>query len=164
MRETCAAPVSYSIPLHRLALEDSDTDALVAALKTGLLTGGEAANQRLAALAERTLGCLRAFPASSGTHALELMMRALPLAPGDEVICPSFTFVSAANAVILAGGRPVLTDVDPDTLNLDPGDAAARLTPRTRALITGHYAGIPHALDQLTALAASAGVVLLEDA
>jgi dTDP-4-amino-4,6-dideoxygalactose transaminase len=137
---------------------------MTAALGGGLLTGGEAANQRLAALAEHTLDCRRAFPASSGTHALELMMRALPLAPGDEVIVPSFTFVSAANAVILAGGRPVLADVDPDTLNLDPHDAASRVTERTRAILTAHYAGIPHGLDELTTLAAGADAALLEDA
>ena len=77
MRQTCAPLVSYAIPLHRLPLEDSDVAALTAAIGGGLLTGGEQANQRLAALAERTLDCLRAFPASSGTHALELMMRAL---------------------------------------------------------------------------------------
>jgi dTDP-4-amino-4,6-dideoxygalactose transaminase len=91
------------------------------------------------------------------------MMRALPLEPGDEVILPSFTFVSAANAVILAGGRPVFADVDPDTLNLDPRDAAARVTPRTRAVITGHYAGIASGLDELAALA-SGRCALLEDA
>lgn len=163
MPET-SAPVSYSIPLHRLPLEDSDVAALVASLKGGLLTGSEAANQQLASLAQQTLGCHRAYPAPSGTHALELMMRALPLRPGDEVICPSFTFVSAANAVILAGGRPVLADVDPDTLNLDPQDAAARVTPRTRAIITAHYAGIACALDELDALASTANAALLEDA
>jgi dTDP-4-amino-4,6-dideoxygalactose transaminase len=156
--------VSYAIPLHRLPLEDSDIAAMTAALGGGLLTGGEAANQRLAALAEQTLGCARAFPAPSGTHALELMMRALPLEPGDEVILPSFTFVSAANAVILAGGRPVLADIDPDTLNLDPADAAARVTPRTRAVLTAHYAGIAAGLDALTSLASRAGIALVEDA
>jgi dTDP-4-amino-4,6-dideoxygalactose transaminase len=164
MRETCAPLVSYAIPLHRLPLEDSDADAMTAALGGGLLTGGEPANQRLAALAEQTLGCLRAFPAPSGTHALELMMRALPLEPGDEVILPSFTFVSAANAVILAGGRPVLADIDPETLNLDPADAAARVTPRTRAVLTAHYAGIAAGLDDLVVLASRTGIALLEDA
>jgi len=164
MRETCTPLASYAIPLHRLPLEDSDVAALTAAIGGGLLTGGEQANQRLAALAEQTLGCLRAFPAPSGTHALELMMRALPLEPGDEVILPSFTFVSAANAVILAGGRPVLADIDPDTLNLDPADAAARVTPRTRAVLTAHYAGIAAGLDALASLAARTGIALLEDA
>lgn len=137
---------------------------MVDALKSGLMTGSEAANLRLASIAQKTLGCVRAFPASSGTHALELMMRALPLAPGDEVIVPSFTFVSAANAVILAGGRPILADVDETTLNLDAGDAASRVTSRTRAIITGHYAGIAHGLDELSALSARTGAALLEDA
>src|SRR3954471_3436574 len=140
MRETCASTTSYAIPLHRLPIEDADVAAMTAAVTSGLLTGDGAANQQLAALAEQTLGCTRAFPTSSGTHALELMLRALPLEPGDEVIVPSFTFVSAANAVILAGARPVLADVDPRTLNLDPADAAARVTARTRAIVTAHYA------------------------
>src|SRR5215470_19991370 len=134
MHETCARPATYAIPLHRLPIDDDDLSAMTAAARSGLLTGDGGANQRLAALAERTLGCAHAFPAPSGTHALELMMRALPLAPGDEVIVPSFTFVSAANAVILAGGRPVLADVDDATLNLDPADTAARITPNTRAI------------------------------
>ena len=156
--------LKYQVPLHRLPLEDTDVNAVVAALKSGLMTGSEAANQRLAAHAQQTLGCLRAFPAPSGTHALELMMRALPLAPGDEVIVPSFTFVSAANAVIMAGGRPVLADVDAATLNLDPADAASRITPRTRAVLTGHYAGIANGLDALRTLTARRGIALVEDA
>ena len=164
MPEPSASLAPYAIPLHRLPLEDADVDAVVAALKNGLMTGSEAANQRLAAQARQTLGCLRAFPAPSGTHALELMMRALPLAPGDEVILPSFTFVSAANAVIMAGGRPVLADVDSATLNLDPADAASRITPRTRAVLTAHYAGIANGLDALRTLTAQRGLALLEDA
>lgn len=164
MRESCAPPASYAIPLHRLPITGADIAAMAAALDGGLLTGDGAANQRLASLAEHTLGCTRAFPAPSGTHALELIMRALPLEPGDEVILPSFTFVSAANAVILAGGRPVLADVDPDTLNLDPSAAAALTTPRTRAVLTAHYAGIAAGLEDLSALAERRGVALVEDA
>jgi len=164
MPEPCVSLAPYTIPLHRLPLEDADVDAMVAALKSGLMTGSESANLRLAAIAQTTLGCVCAFPASSGTHALELMMRALPLAPGDEVIVPSFTFVSAANAVILAGGRPILADVDETTLNLDPADAASRITSRTRAIVTAHYAGIANGLDELGALSARTGVALLEDA
>jgi dTDP-4-amino-4,6-dideoxygalactose transaminase len=164
MPEPGISLAAYAIPLHRRPLEDTDVEAVVAALTTGLMTGSEAANLRLAALAQKTLGCLRAFPAPSGTHALELMMRALPLAPGDEVIVPSFTFVSAANAVILAGGRPILADIDAATLNLDPADAASRVTSRTRAIITGHYAGIANGLDELVALSTQTGAALLEDA
>jgi dTDP-4-amino-4,6-dideoxygalactose transaminase len=164
MRDTCVPSASYAIPLHRLPIDNADVAAMTAAVVNGLLTGDGVSNQRLAALAEQTLGCARAFPAPSGTHALELMMRALPLAPGDEVILPSFTFVSAANAVILAGGRPVLADIDAQTLNLDPSDAAARVTARTRAVLTGHYAGIAAGLDALIDLASRAGIALVEDA
>src|SRR5213596_2801445 len=119
-------PVTHAIPLHRTPFEDADSDLVGKALKSGLLVGDGAASHVLAAAARRTLGCSHAFTTPSCTHALELMMRALPLEPGDEVICPSFTFVSAANAVMLAGGRVVFAEVEPDTLNLDPTDAASR--------------------------------------
>jgi dTDP-4-amino-4,6-dideoxygalactose transaminase len=164
MPEPCASSATFAIPLHRPPFEETDAQALVSALRDGLLTGDGAANRRLAQAAQRTLGCHRAFPTPSGTHALELMMRALPLEPGDEVICPSFTFVSVANAIILAGGTPVFADVEPATLNLDPGSVEQRLSPRTRAIVTGHYGGIAFGLDTLDALASSRGVALLEDA
>jgi len=157
-------PVTHAIPLHRTPFEDADSDLVGKALKSGLLAGDGAASHVLAAAARRTLGCSHAFTTPSCTHALELMMRALPLEPGDEVICPSFTFVSAANAVMLAGGRVVFADVEPDTLNLDPTDAASRITGRTRALITGHYAGVAYGLEELERLAEAHGCVFLEDA
>lgn len=156
--------VDVEIPLHRTSFDQGDAEALVAGLTHGLLTGDGPATERLVIDARRTLGCRWAFATPSGTHALELMMRALPLAPGDEVICPSFTFVSAPNAIILAGGRPVFADVEPDTLNLDPVDAATRITPRTRAVLTGHYAGIGFGLDALDALGSAHGIAVLEDA
>jgi dTDP-4-amino-4,6-dideoxygalactose transaminase len=156
--------VVFGIPLHRTPFEDADADALVAALSRGTLIGDGPATQALAAAARASLGCRHVFTTPSGTHALELMMRALRLEPGDEVILPSFTFVSAANAIVLAGGRPVFADVDPDTLNLDPRDAATRVTARTRAIVTGHYAGIASGLDELAALAADRRIALLEDA
>lgn len=156
--------IDFEIPLHRTAFDPGDADALLSALTSGLLTGDGPATERLAAEARRTLGCRWAFATPSGTHALELMMRALPVEPGDEVICPSFTFVSAANAIILAGGRPVFADIEPDTLNLDPRDAATRITRHTRAVVTGHYGGIAFGLDALDALGSAHGIAVLEDA
>src|SRR5205085_2559307 len=82
-----------------------DADALLRVLASGQLTGDGAASTELASLACRTLGTAHAFPTPSGTHALELMCRALPVGPGDDVICPSFTFVSPAHAIVLAGGK-----------------------------------------------------------
>src|SRR5207247_1301832 len=157
-------PVTHAIPLHRTPFEDADSDLVGKALKSGLLVGDGAASHVLAAAARRTLGCSHAFTTPSCTHALELMMRALPLEPGDEVICPSFTFVSAANAVMLAGGRVVFAEVEPDTLNLAPPRAASRITGRTRALITGHYAGVAFGLEELERLAEAHGCAFLEDA
>jgi dTDP-4-amino-4,6-dideoxygalactose transaminase len=164
MLEPCTTPTTFAIPLHRPPFEDADASALVAALQDGLLTGDGAANQRLAQAAQRTLGCSRAYPTPSGTHALELMMRALPLEPGDEVICPSFTFVSVANAIILAGGTPVFADIEPATLNLDPASVQQRLSLRTRAIVTAHYGGIAFGLEALESIATSRGIALLEDA
>src|SRR3990167_4161529 len=151
MPDSCPQPTTYAIPLHRPPFAPSDRDAVLEALGTGLLTGDGAANSELADAARATLGSAYAFPVSSGTHALELMTRALPLEPGDEIICPSFTFVSAPNAVILAGGKPVVADLDPHTLNLDLDDAEERITARTRAIVTAHYGGIASRLDELDA-------------
>jgi dTDP-4-amino-4,6-dideoxygalactose transaminase len=152
------------IPLHRVSLEPADLDAVRECLAGGALIGDGPSGQRLAARARSLLNCAYAAPTPSGTHALELMMRALPIAPGDEVICPSFTFVSAANAVVLAGGTPVFADVDADTLNLDAADAERRLSPRTRAIVTAHYGGIASQLPELAGIAARHAVALLEDA
>jgi dTDP-4-amino-4,6-dideoxygalactose transaminase len=88
----------------------------------------------------------------------------LDLGPGDEVILPSFTFVSCANAVVLRGARPVFVDIRPDTFNLDPEDVARRITARTRAIIAVHYAGVACEMDALQQMAQRAGVALVEDA
>jgi dTDP-4-amino-4,6-dideoxygalactose transaminase len=157
-------PPDVAIPLHRVDFDASDRAALAAALDSGLLTGDGGFNRSLAALACEALGCAAAFPVPSGTHALELLFRALPLDPGGEVILPSFTFVSAANAILMAGGTPVFADVEPATLNLDPDSAAARVTDRTRAIITGHYAGVAAGLERLESLTQAHGLALLEDA
>lgn len=155
---------AYAIPMHQPPIDASDADAVLQVLRSGALTGDGVASRRLTALAARTLGCTHVFPVTSGTHALELMLRALPVEPGDEVICPSFTFVSVANAILLAGGTPVFADIDPDTLNLDARDASARVTSRTRAIVTAHYGGIGSQLSELATLCETRGIHLLEDA
>ena len=93
MSDRCTQSKSYAIPMHRPDVDAADVAAVVAALQSGLWTGDGDANRELAETARETLGCTHAFPTPSGTHALELMFRALPLTRGDEVICPSFTFV-----------------------------------------------------------------------
>lgn len=101
---------------------------------------------------------------TSCTHALELAALLLGLGPGDEVLLPSFTFPSTANAFVLRGARPVFCEIQADTLNLDPADAAKRLTPRTRAIVPVHYGGVPCDMDGIAALARDRSLAVVEDA
>lgn len=101
---------------------------------------------------------------TSATHALELAALLLELKPGDEVIMPSFTFPSTANAVLLRGATPVFVEIDPKTLNIDLEAVASRVTQRTKAIIPVHYGGICCAVDKLMALADSRGIAVIEDA
>lgn len=100
----------------------------------------------------------------SATAGLELAMLLTGVGPGDEVVLPSFTFVSCANAISLRGATPVFADLDPKTLNLDPVSAAAAITPATRAIMAVHYAGVPSAMDEIIALARRYGLWTIEDA
>lgn len=106
----------------------------------------------------------RVLLTTSCTHALELALLALGVGPGDEVVCPSFTFVSTANAVLRVGARPVFADIQESTLGLDAADVARRLTPRTRALLPVHYAGLAADMEGLLALAREHRLLLVEDA
>lgn len=106
------------------------------------------------------LGVPQAIGVANGTDALVLVLDALGIGPGDEVICPSFTFYATAESIVRRGATPVFADVDPATLNLDPADTAARITERTRAIMPVHLFGRPAALAELAAL----GVPIVEDA
>ena len=110
------------------------------------------------------LGGQRVMLTTSCTHALELALLSLGIGPGDEVVCPSFTFVSTANAVLRAGARPVFADIEERTLGLDAGDVERRLSPHTRAVIPVHYAGVAPDMDRLGALARAHGLRVIEDA
>jgi dTDP-4-amino-4,6-dideoxygalactose transaminase len=106
------------------------------------------------------LGVPQTIGVANGTDALVLVLNALEIGPGDEVICPAFTFYATAEAIARCGATPVFADVDPATLNLDPADVAARVTPRTRALMPVHLFGRPAPLGALAEL----GVPMVEDA
>src|SRR5256714_8954829 len=103
---------------------------------------------------EQRSGCARALLTHSCTSALDLAAMLLDLKSGDEVIVPSFTFVSTANAFVLRGAVPVFVDVRPDTLTIDPDAVRAALTSRTRAVVAVHYAGVACAMDELAAICA----------
>lgn len=106
----------------------------------------------------------RAFLTHSGTSALEMAAVLARIQPGDEVIMPSYTFVSTANAFVLQGGIPVFVDIRPDTLNLDESKVEAAITDRTKAIVPVHYAGVGCEMDGIMAIAKKHGLLVIEDA
>jgi dTDP-4-amino-4,6-dideoxygalactose transaminase len=110
------------------------------------------------------LGAPEVVGVANGTDALTVALRAFGLAPGDEVIVPAFSFFATAEAVVLAGGVPVFADIEPETYNLDPDDAARRVTPRTVGVVGVHLYGRPFDAERIGALCARHGLFLLEDA
>ena len=112
---------------------------------------------------ERELGVRKALLTTSCTHALEMTALLLDVKPGDEIILPSFTFVSTANAYVLQGATPVFVDIRPDTLNIDERLIEAAITPRTRAIVVVHYAGVAAEMDRILEIAARHAIPVIED-
>lgn len=138
------------IPYCQHQIRDEDREAVASVLGSARLTQGPMVAAFEAGLREST-GARRAVAVSSGTSALQIALQALGVGPGDEVLVPSLTFLATANAVLLAGARPVFVDVDPATLALDPEDLERHLSPSTRGAIAVHYAGHVADLDALRA-------------
>jgi dTDP-4-amino-4,6-dideoxygalactose transaminase len=113
---------------------------------------------------EARVGCSKALLTHSCTGALEMAAMLADIQPGDEVIMPSYTFVSTANAFVLRGGVPVFVDICPDTLNLDAAQIEAAITPRTKAIVPVHYAGVGCEMDTIMALAHKYDLLVIEDA
>ena len=130
----------------------------------GHVSGDGPIGRRVEARLAEQLGAHRALLTTSGTHALELALLALGIGPGQEVVCPSFTFVSSANAVLRVGARPVFADIEDRTLGLDPADVERRITPRTVALLPVHYAGVAPDMASLLEIAGRRGLRVVEDA
>ena len=128
------------------------------------VAGDGVKGRELERLLRESTGVRGVLAVSSCTAALEMALTVAGLGAGDEVILPSFTFVSTANAVIKAGARPVFADIDPHTLGLDPADVVRRITPRTRALLPMHYAGMACDMTALDAIATAHGLLMIEDA
>ncbi len=152
------------IPYHKPWVGEPEARALTQALADGNLVGNGKLSKEFQKRLASYLGVRHALFTPSCTAAFSLGMMGLGLKPGDEVVLPSFSFVSIANAVIALGATPVFADIEPVTFNLDPAAVEAVLTPRTRFLVPVHYAGMACDLDRLSALAAKRGLVLVEDA
>ena len=152
------------IPFNRPYMTGKELYYIADAHFGGRLAGDGPYTKRCHEWLERTLGCPGALLTHSCTAALEMMALLLDIRPGDEIIMPSFTFVSTANAFALRGGVPVFVDIRPDTLNLDETLVEAAITPKTRAIVCVHYAGVPCEMDTLQEIASRRGIALLEDA
>ena len=127
------------------------------------ISGDGVFTRKVHAVLEGLLGAPKVLLTTSCTHALEMAALLLDLAPGDEIIMPSFTFVSTANAFVLRGAKPVFVDIRPDTLNIDPALVESRVTSNTKAIVVVHYAGVGCDMDPIMAIAARHGIPVVED-
>ena len=152
------------IPFNKPFTIGDELKNIGAAVREGHLAGDGRFTRECHQWLERNLGARRALLTHACTGALEMAALLCDLAPGDEVIMPSFTFVSTANAFVLRGAVPVFVDIRSDTLNLDENLAAAAVTPKTRAIVPVHYAGVACEMDAVMTLARAHDLVVVEDA
>jgi dTDP-4-amino-4,6-dideoxygalactose transaminase len=151
------------IPFNRASLSGNELEYIRQAVEEAHISGDGPFSKRCEALLQEILGVPRALLTTSCTDALEMSGLLLDLQPGDEVIVPSFTFVSTINAYVLRGARPVFIDVRPDTLNLDETLLAKAITPRTKAVVPVHYGGVGCEMDTIMEVAAARDIAVIED-
>ena len=151
------------IPFNRAFLAGKESEFIQQAIASWKISGDGPFTKKCHARLESALGVPKALLTTSCTHALEMSALLLDLKPEDEVIVPSFTFVSSVNAFVLAGARPVFVDIRPDTLNIDETKLERLITSRTRAIVVVHYAGVACEMDTILQLAGRHGIAVIED-
>jgi dTDP-4-amino-4,6-dideoxygalactose transaminase len=156
--------MSQPIPFNKPFIAGKELFYIAQAVTYGNIGGDGVFTRKCARLLEERFGIHQVLLTPSGTAALELAALLCGLQPGDEVILPSFTFVSTANAVVRLGARPVFVDVRSDTLNLDDAQIEDAITPRTRAIFPVHYAGVGAEMDRIMAIAEKHHLLVVEDA
>lgn len=152
------------IPFNRPSMVGKELAYIQQAVENMHLSGDGAFTQQCHTWLEEHVGCQRALLTHSGTAALEMTALLMDIQPGDEIIMPSFTFVSTANAFVLRSGVPVFVDIRPDILCIDETKIEAAITPRTKAIVVVHYAGVSCEMDTICALAQRHGLLVIEDA
>jgi dTDP-4-amino-4,6-dideoxygalactose transaminase len=155
--------MSFSIPFNRPCLSGNEYKYIAQAIANGHASGDGPFTRLCNQLLEQELQVPKALLTTSCTHALEMAAILLNCGPGDEVILPSFTFVSTANAFVLRGARVVFADIRPDTMNLDEKQLEPLITSRTKAIVLVHYAGVACEMDTICAIAARHGIAVVED-
>lgn len=152
------------IPFNRPALLGKELEYVKEAFSRLQVSGDAHFCRRAEKLIEDAVGVKKALLTTSCTHALEMSAMLLDVTPGDEVIVPTFTFVSTVNAFVLRGAKPVFADIRPDTLNLDEAKLEALVTDRTKAIVPVHYAGVGCEMDAIAEVATRrGGVAIVED-
>lgn len=150
------------IPFNKASLVGQEIENVLEAFKGGHISGDGPFTKKCHAMLERIIGG-KALLTTSCTHALEMTALLLDLQAGDEVIVPSFTFVSTVNAFVLRGARPVFIDVRADTLNMDERLLTGLINPRVKAIVPVHYAGVGCEMDEILRIAGEHGVPVIED-
>jgi dTDP-4-amino-4,6-dideoxygalactose transaminase len=151
------------IPFNRSSLLGRELEHISKTMGIGQIAGDQTYSKRCQAFLEQALGVQKAMVTTSCTHALEMCAMLLDIQPGDEVIVPSFTFVSTANAFALRGAKIIFADIRPDTLNLDEKQLESLITSRTKAVVPVHYAGVGCEMDAIGEIAARRGLAVVED-
>ena len=152
------------IPFNKPFMTGKELDYIAQAHANHHLAGDGSFTRRCNEWLERRIGCDKALLTHSCTAALEMAAILADIQPGDEVIMPSYTFVSTANAFVLRGGVPVFVDIRPDTLNIDEATIEAAITARTRAIVVVHYAGVSCEMDVVIDIAQRHNLIVIEDA
>ncbi len=155
--------IKYPIRFNHPGFVGKEERYMLQAIVSGQISGDGQFTQKCHMLLEHELGVPKVLLTSSCTHALEMAALLLDIQPGDEVIIPSFTFVSTVNAFVLRGARPVFIDIRPDTLNLDETQLEQLITPRTKAVVPVHYAGIGCEMDAILDIAQRHNIAVVED-
>jgi len=140
-----------------------ESDYVLDALNKGHLSGDGEYTKKCNTLLEQVIGVQKSLITTSCTHALDMAAILLNIQSGDEVIIPSFTFVSTVNAFVLRGAKPLFADIRPDTLNLDETKIEGLISPRTRAVVPVHYAGVGCEMDTISPIAQKHGLAVVED-
>jgi len=153
-----------SIPFNRPFLTGTEFDLISEALANGIIAGdGPFSRKAQDILTQQLGGDRKVFLTTSCTHALEITAILLDLEPGDEVIVPSFTFVTTALAFAMHGATLVFADIRPDTLNLDEAHLESLISEKTRAIVPVHYAGVGCEMDAILGIARNRGLIVIED-
>ncbi|MBN2185130.1 MAG: dTDP-4-amino-4,6-dideoxygalactose transaminase [Candidatus Krumholzibacteriota bacterium] len=151
------------IPFNKPSIAGKEIEYIIEAVRGGHASGDGPFTRKCQHLLEKSLGIPKALLTTSCTHALEMSALLLDIRPGDEVIVPSFTFVTTVNAFILRGAHPVFIDIRPDTLNMDETLLEDLISPKTKAVVPVHYAGVGCEMQQICEIAKRHGVHVVED-